>query len=266
MINLLGKSMVFLHTLISLVAMTWAVGLFLQFTDWGWKEPRQELDVRIASEFDKSAAALDQAVRVRNLVLPAVAPAEAALADAEAQYPKNHIYYLQEIEKLRGEPLLPGKPSFVEAKGAFEVKDFKNLDEFKGRPAFDNGKITGKPVFDNKIEGLEKPLVAYRADLEKLKEDVTKVQKQIEAVLDETGKITFNLTGMDDTGKKTSGAIGLYDLVDAEYRFMTQARHEFEEIKPIWAQTLEEARLYTLRRAVLEQTLERLKKAAAARR
>jgi hypothetical protein len=258
-INFMGKSLVFLHTLISLVAMAWAIGLFLQFTDWGWKEPRQELETRIASEFDKSAAALKLAVKARDMVLPPIKPAHDRIAEAEARYPANHLFYLQELEKLRGEPLLPGKASFLAAKGAFEAKEFKG----PGLP-LDNNKATGKPILETKIEGLEKPLLEYRSDLDKVKGEVVKVEKDIEAVLEKTKEITYTLTGMDDTGKKVT--IGLYDLVDAEYESLTRARAEYEDLKPIWAQTLEEARLYSTRRVGLETILDSLKKTAATRR
>src|SRR5262249_12083200 len=39
--NNLGKLMVLLHLALSMLALTWAASIFLQFTDWGWKEPRK---------------------------------------------------------------------------------------------------------------------------------------------------------------------------------------------------------------------------------
>src|SRR6185503_11045415 len=96
------------------------------------------------------------AVKARDLVLPPVQPAQLRRDDAEAQYPVNHLFYLQELEKLRGEPVVPGKASFVDAKGAFEAKEIKG----PGLP-LEGNKITGKPILDARIEGLDKPLVTY---------------------------------------------------------------------------------------------------------
>jgi hypothetical protein len=232
--------------LISLVAMTWAAGLFLQFTDWGWKEPRQELDVRIPSEYDKSVAALKQAVRARDLVLPAVKPAELLLADAESHYPQNHLFYVQQVQRLRdsAEPI--------------EIKAIKtpNLP-------LDNGKQTGKPILEDKIDGLDKSLVRYGEDLEKVKEENVKVQKEINALVDQSQQLTYLLTGKNNAGERET--FGLYEMVDAEYGALTAARREKEELKPSWADTLEEARRYKQRRVGLEKTLDRLKKAWARR-
>lgn len=261
MINYLGKLFVFAYVLLALIAMAWSVGLFLQFTDWGWKEPRQDLDTRIASEYDKSTAVVKQAVRARDAILPLVKPAEEALVDAEDYYPKNHIFYLQQLENLRGEPL-PGKPSFTPAKDAIEVKTLKTADEGKG-PALPLDKAqVGKPQFDQKIEGLDKTWVTYRADLEKIKEETVKVEKEIEKILAETQKVTFQLTGKDDAGKKLT--YGIYELLDAEYQALVQARKELDEFKPSWARRLDEARTYVERRAVLQQALDRLRKSLEA--
>lgn len=240
MLNYLGKLFVLIHTLLSVVAMTWALGLFLDLTDWGWKEPRQELEGKIASEYDKSAAALKQAVRVRDLVYPAVKPARDALRDAESQFPQNHLFYVQELKKLR------------DSTDPIEVRELKTEPDPKG-------KVTGKPVFDAKLEGLDKSLVAYAMELQTAKEEAVKVEEEITDVLKETQKVTFQLTGKDDSGKQVT--YGLYDLVDAEYKALTRARQEKDELKPIWAQSLEEARLYTVRRNALEQRVRQLEKA-----
>jgi hypothetical protein len=254
MINFLGKSLVFIHTLISLLAMTWAAGLFLQFSDWGWKEPHQELDgTKIASEFDKSSAALKQALRGRDLTVPFAAPAYKALIAVEERFPGQHLYYIEELEKLRGAPR-PKKPALVEYKENIAVMTVKS-------PA---GPLD-KTGLEDKVEGLDKSLVAYRADLETVKEKNVEKEKEYEKVVEKSAEVTYQLTGKDDTGKKTSGNIGLYDLLDAEYQFLTEARKERDELKPIWAETLNEADNYSRRREVLERSLDRLKKAAAAR-
>jgi hypothetical protein len=249
MLNYLGKTLVFVHFALSVTALTWAGGLFLQFTDFGWKEPKQDLDVRIASEFDKSAAAVKIAVRARDIALPLIKPAQDSLAQAERIYPQNHLYYVRELEKLRGEPL-PGKAGTIEAKDTIDVTEFKGLDG----PLW-----LGKPVPGAKIEGLDKSLLKYRKIYEDRKEEIAAEEVAIQKVLADTTKITQNLTGKNEAGMRVM--LGIYDLVDAEYLALTEARKEREELKPIWAQRLEEARLYTERRSVLENTLSRLQRA-----
>ncbi len=260
MFNYLGKLCLFAYVVLCLIALAWSAGLYLQFTDWGWKEPRQDLDTRIPSEFDKSMALVKQAVRSRDVTLAYVKPAQDALIEAERYYPTNHLFYIQELEKLRGEPLV-GKGSFAEAKEAIEVKALKVSEDGKGPAIPLNKALVGRPELADKIEGLDKTLVAYRAELEKVKEETVKVEKDIEKILAETQKITFALTGKDDAGKKLT--YGLYELVDAEYQALVQARKEREEFKPQWARQLEEARTYVERRAVLERRLAQLRGALA---
>ena len=50
--NKIGKTLVFLNLVLSLMALTWAGAIFLQQVDWGWKEPRKEIDGRVPSEID----------------------------------------------------------------------------------------------------------------------------------------------------------------------------------------------------------------------
>src|SRR5271165_5160726 len=98
--NRIGKILVVLNTAICLVALAWAIGLFFQITDWGWKEPRTELGLRVPSEYDKRAAAFKDAVRARDALMPALKPAQASLREAEARFPQNHLFYKAELARL----------------------------------------------------------------------------------------------------------------------------------------------------------------------
>ena len=101
MMNRIGKGLVLVNTAASLVALAWAAGVFFQFTDWGWKEPRSELGLRIPSEYDKRTATFKEAVKARDMALPALQPAWASLREAEERFPQNHLFYNQELARLR---------------------------------------------------------------------------------------------------------------------------------------------------------------------
>lgn len=139
MVNKLGKALVLAQVALSVLAMTWAAGIFLQFTDWGWREPRKELDVRVASEYDKRAAALKETLKARDLALVRVKPAQDALRDAQQRFPANHLYYVQELARLRA------------STGAVDLMAILYKDGF---PQLDTPNNTGKPLLEKAPDGV----------------------------------------------------------------------------------------------------------------
>jgi hypothetical protein len=237
--NKLGKLLVLLHTALSVVAMAGALGVFLQFVDWGWKEPRKQLDQRVASEYDKRAAALKEAAKARDIAFARVKPAQDALRDAQQRFAGNHLVYLDKLDKLRN------------AIGALEVKEIKyNKD---GVVLDTPGKVTGLPVFELKVDGIEKSYSAYQADLKK-------INGEIDDTVKETRKWTEALEAISDQLLGKNGAPGLYALLEDEKKAQDQAFFEKEYLQPRWARALEEAELFMSRRVGLEQTLQGLKK------
>jgi hypothetical protein len=79
MMNFFGKFLVLIHALLSVAGMSWAIMIFLQARDLGWKEPyKEELEkgsVLHASEYDKSQAAVVEAARTRDRIYAQVKPA-----------------------------------------------------------------------------------------------------------------------------------------------------------------------------------------------
>jgi hypothetical protein len=243
--NRIGKGLVLVHTAVSIVALAWAAGLFLQFTDWGWKEPRSNLGLRIPSEYDKRAAAFKEAVKARDLALPALKPAWQALRDAEVRFPQNHLFYEQELARLRS------------ASEPIEVKSVKRA----GGIILDTpGKRIGKPVLEEKVEGIAKSYDSYRADLNKINETIDQEVKEIRAWTDKAQKVTFLLGGKDDTGKLVNNTVGIYGLLEVEKQAQDQARFEKEYLEPIWASALNQAEVFQTRRAGLEVELDRLRR------
>lgn len=248
--NHIGKLLVLLHTGASLVALGWAAGVFFQFTDWGWKEPRKDLDVRIASEFDKRAAAIREALKARDLIVPGMRPAQLALRDAENSLGVNHIYYVRDLAELRT------------AAGDLEIKEVKfkggtlELDT-KNRP-------TGKPLLGDKIDGINKSFAGYVVELKKLQKEIDDETRKVREETEKVKDITFALTGKDDAGMVVK--TGLYALLENENIAQANALSERDyELRPKWASARNEAqqlrsRTLSLERRNLELTNE-LKKA-----
>ena len=165
MMNRIGKGLVLAHLSISVVALAWAAGLFLQFTDWGWKEPRSQLGLRVPSEYDKRTAAFRDAVKARDIAVSGLRPAWLALQSAEERFPKNHLFYNQELARLRGssEPIKP----------------------------------LGNPELDEKAKGIEKSFDSYLADLRKVNEEIGIQVKEIRDWTDKAEGVAQVLNGKE---------------------------------------------------------------------
>jgi hypothetical protein len=258
MINLLAKSLVLLHTILSLAGMTWAIMIVLQAKDFGWKEPYKEVleytkeggeksSVRHASTFDKSQAALIEAVKTRDLTYSYVKPALDSLRFTEPYLPSNQLFYLAELKRLR------------EAPDKIDVKRLQDV----GMRVEDNTRNLGKPVAEvEALKNIDKSYKAYQGDLKTLYKQIDDVEDDIRKIVNETKKITADLTGTDETNKYVQP--GLYNLIDLEYKAQGQIKTEMEDIKPKRSKAVENARLFQYTRAGLEEALDRLKGIAPA--
>jgi hypothetical protein len=242
--NRIGKGLVLLHAAVSLLALAWAAGLFLKFTDWGWKEPRTELGMRIPSEYDKRVAALQEAVKARDVALYGLKTAQASLREAEARFPQNHLFYQQELARLRS------------ATDPIEVKSVKRA----GPIVLDTpGKAIGRPVLEEKVEGIEKSYDSYMADLKKINEACDTEVKETSGWIEKEKAVTFLLNGKDDAKKDVKTTKGIYALLEVEKAAQDQAKFEKDYLQPVWARALEEAELYGSLHARLKKTLEGLR-------
>ena len=243
--NRIGKALVLVHTAVSIVALSWAVGLFFQFTDWGWKEPRSVQGLRIPSEYDKRTAAFKEGVHGRDLALVGLEQARLNLRDAKEHFAQNHLFYKQELARLGSSP------------DPIEVKYIARA----GKIVLDTpGKTIGKPVLKDKVEGITKSYDSYLADLKKINEEIDQAVKELSDWIAKTKGITFILNGKDDLGKEQKNTVGIYALLEREKQAQDQAQLEKEYILPIRAQRRQEAELLVERRASLQETLDRLKK------
>jgi hypothetical protein len=256
MINKLAKTLVLLHTALSLAGLTWALVIFFQGRDLGWIAPAKEVveynmpdgtpkaSVRHASVFDRSTAAYTLALDSRNRTYAAVQPAIDALRKAEPFLPENHLYYVAELKRLK------------DATDKIEVKRLKDGGVTLDVPTY------GKPVLeDAALANITKSSVVYQKELDELFKEIDVLDKDIKKVVEATKLFTTQLTGTDENNKYIQP--GLYQLVDLEYKAQTQLKVEMEEIKPNWSKAIEQARLYRYRRGDLESTLQKLRPAPA---
>lgn len=243
MFNTLGKTLVMIHVVASLLAMTAAAGIYLQQIDWGWKEPRKYLEQRVPSEIDKRAAALEEAYKGLALVVPELKPAQEQLRAAEGRFGPNHLYYVKELARLRRDQK-PIKP----------VKEIKMKD---GRPVLDVP-VIGRPEYDKDDSLIAKSYQSYRGDLGALRGEIKKVEEEIAALVSQEKELTLKLIGeKDDMGKVVRP--GLYELKEIERRRATQVQFEIDYLKPRWLDTLNEAQSFRERRVDLEETLEAIR-------
>jgi hypothetical protein len=243
--NRIGKGLVLVHTAASIVALSWAAGLFLQFTDWGWKEPRSEMGFRVPSEYDKRAASFKDAVKTVAATVPPLVPARKAWHDAEERFGENHLFYNEELARLRESTEL-----------TLVVKPIK----MAGEVVLDTPRI-GKPVLDEApIKEITKSYLLYAADLKAINDNIQKENEKLREWTDKAEKITVLLNAKDKDNKRRKDAVGIYDLLEGEKKAQDQADAEKEYLQPIWVRALREAARLTEVREDLETTLERLQK------
>jgi hypothetical protein len=270
--NFLAKSLVLIHTILSVAAMAWAITVVLQARDFGWERPYKEVLeykqdgepkswVFHASEYDKSEAQLREAKKNRDNLFVFVMPALDSLRETEPYLPQNHLYYVAMLKELRESP-----------------KDKLDVFRFKDGGLTLETPVVGKPELEAKpIPGVNKSYKRYHEDLQKLigkmtwdKADpktrkiiapgeIDKVEEEINIIVVATKAVTAKLTGTDEANKYVEP--GIYKLIDLEFQAQVQLRNEIEEIKPHWSKAIEQARLFVNRRNNLEATLEKLKAA-----
>ncbi|MCI0682669.1 MAG: hypothetical protein L0Y71_11235 [Gemmataceae bacterium] len=241
MINVLGKVLVMIHVALSLLALTWAAAVFLQFVDWGWTTPRLVVSEHVPSELDKRLAAYNEAVKSRDRALPALKKSQEALFDAMDRYAQNHLFYRDELARLEKSPdkLVVKEVAFTD--GALEL----------------DVRRTGKPVLKEDVPGMDKSYLKELEGLAKRRQEIDKLVAEHRDWTEKARVITAQLNGLDDDGNKTK--VGLYELLEHEAQAQARIRFEKAYIQPQWADALKEAQDSTERRERLEQTLERLK-------
>src|SRR5882672_3819896 len=169
MMNFVAKTLVLMQVVLSLAGMTWALMLFVQGRDLGWKEPGMEVFeygsdgnpstkpgavMRFASDYDKSVVAVQEAGATRDRAYRYVEPALESNAVTEKYLPENHLFYWKEKTRLRNER------SDEDKKTEFKVRRLKNA----GHALTPKDGDLGTPEFeDEAIAMIKKPYLEYKA-------------------------------------------------------------------------------------------------------
>lgn len=245
MINYLGKTLVFLTLAGSLFALTWAAAIFFQKVDWGWKEPRKDLDQRVASELDKRIAAHAQALRAVARFKDEPARSHGELLTVRRAFPANHLFYVAELKRLRESPDDP-----LDVKGV----------QYSGGVIQLDAPVVGKPVLAEAVTGITKSREGYEAELASVQKAITKTNQAIEAWVAKEKELTLKLIGVrDDQGKVVK--MGVYDLLEEEKRAQDQARYERDEyLEPRTVRARQEASQQRDRNRRMQGTLDRFLK------
>jgi hypothetical protein len=244
--NSLGKLLVLLHVALSVVALAWATGLYLQFLDYGWLEPRADLDKRVASEFDKRVVALQHARAAVDRAMRDVNPRVDRLYDARESFAQNELVFMAELERLRTETAKDGKDlTFL-------------TPTVKGGRLVLKDKDYSAPMLTDKLKGIVKSYKGYRDERTDLETKILGELKEHQKLTEEHAVISRVLNGKLVDGKKAEP--GVYDLLEEEQVGQRHAKDELFYLEKVWAPVLQESEVFVERRARLERTLRDLEK------
>ncbi len=287
--NNLGKTLVLINLVLSILLLSWAALLVLHPVDWGWAEPRKAFgsagekkdNERIASKIDERIAAYSKFHEAKQLALPNVQPAQDRLNQSAHYLGFNRRLYRAELARL-DRPNIPAQDLALAAvlTGAkkppaqFEVRSVK-LDP-KGQLALQPDQPWGHPVLDKVVlvevftaagkpdkAKIEKPYSVYLTELADRMREVREVSLRItgdekakqEGLTQKLKKQTVWLNGLFDEKDGKLLEPGLYQLLDMETDLQRKVLAELEALQPLWVSELRNADQLRLRRQSLEKRL-----------
>jgi hypothetical protein len=264
MINLLGKSLAFVHVSLSILLLGFAFAIYLNPVDFGWKEPRRfwndqpnkkEENLLVASEFDKAEAAVRKMARFRDDDLYQLGMAQEKLAAIEPWLGKNHIKGMDLLEKLEN------------GKGEFNIDELQFNDKDKLVLEPDAPAKLGFPQLApvKREPAINMSFAGYVAQLRKLDGDIDKVETAMKELVNKEVAITLRLIGDTDPDgtprRHADGSIirpGWHYLIELEMDAQQQLKKELEYLQPLWVKELVDAQLLVGRRDLLLQRLAEL--------
>jgi hypothetical protein len=246
MFNVIARALVLVYTTASVLVLGWALATFLKLDDYGWIEPHKVWDgkdtgYRVASQLDKRTAALFDAMRTRERSVLAIEPALATLNETMDRFPKNHLFYLGELDKLRN------------AEGAIDPKAIK-WD--KGKIVTDTpGKAIGRPVLEGDIPEVKKSLKTALEEKKKVDEDIAKIGPENKELQKQIDDVTITLYGTKDD-KGMSVDIGLYEVLEKEKGHQDKIEAEKVDITPVYVDAERRLETFLDRLRSMQRTLE----------
>lgn len=251
--NLISKSLVQAHLVVSVLALAWALSLYFDPVDWGWKTPRKEVDYVIASELDKRRAEEKETYRRRDFHYPAVKDGWPAIREAEEFFVQNNLWYRKELDRLAAHP---EKIEVYPLKYVDGILELETKDSSLGKPAYkDNKEKKEEPLPD-----LEKSLKSYQADLQEIYKTAEKLEREFRDWQLKQKENSEAKIGKFDNGKQTKK--GLLDLRAIEIEMQARILDEIRYLQPREVVFRRDAEIYRERRKTLEEDLERALKNA----
>jgi hypothetical protein len=243
----LGKILVLLTTALSWSLAVWVYGAYTQAIDWGWKEPRKDIEKkRVPSELDKRKQQVEAARASAERAQAALHQARTNLHLAQIQYPANHLQYNNILNTLAS---APGKIT---------------VPEIVPGPL---GPLA-MPTFDQKpIQGLNRSEQGLLAELRDLQAQIDVQVTALKALDKEQKAITQRLSPLKGANDQVVRK-GLDDLAEVEAQTQFRLREEMARLRPTWTRELANAQLLIDRRESLRRRLDELRqknKVAAAR-
>jgi hypothetical protein len=241
----LGKILVLLT-----VALSWGLAILVlaahtQAIDFGWKEPRKDIDRKpIPSEVKKRQQEIDLAAAAAPRAQAALRAARKNLQEAQSQYPQNHLWYNEQLALLLRSP----NPIKVE-----EIK----LDA-KGKMALLPQSPIGRPVLDGVVPGLTKSEQGLWAEYQDLQSQIDVQVTTLQKLDQERKAITLRMSPIKD-GEGKVVRKGLDDLADVEAQLQLKLREEIDRVRPLWTRELANAQLLLDRKMILQRRLDELK-------
>jgi hypothetical protein len=261
--NTIGKTLVFFNLIVSLLAMTWGTGIFLQQLDWGWKEPRKELGVRIPSEYDKRAVVLNLVYDGYLKVKPALQPARDNYDSARVMLAPNHLLYVQKLSELDSgpDPIKVLRLDYI--KGILKLTGNKKTDPDRLNPPEFGLALNGAEGGPRENDPIAKSIKGYLEELEGLRVKSKGAFAKIEELAKNDQSLTIRLVGEVIIDPKTKEILdeipGLYELQEIEKRLQAQYKVEMEYIRPIRELAVNDAMRFLVQKADLEEKLKELK-------
>jgi hypothetical protein len=241
----LGKILVLLT-----VALSWGLtilvfGAYTQAIDFGWKEPRKDLEKKpIPSELKKRQQEIELAVAAAPRLQAALQTARRNLHEAQLQFPINHLWYNEQLALLLRSP------------NPIKVDEIK-LDA-KGKMALMPASPIGRPVLEGVVPGLNKSEQGLWAEYQDLQSQIDVQVATLQKLDQERKAITLRMSPVKDGEGKVLRK-GLDDLVDVEALHQQKLREEIDRIRPLWTRELANAQLLLDRRMILQRRLDELK-------
>jgi hypothetical protein len=250
--NSVGKALVLINLVLSIVLMTWALILIVQPVDYAWKEPRKvwvtsppegkkEPSERIASRIDERVAGYEKLREARGNAVAWARKTAKDLAQVQGGFGYNHLAYRREAERLWQAPGTIAIEEIRKPDGTYTVKRVP-------------GQLWEMPIWDQPVPGVDKSYTQYLLDLWKTAKETEEVSKRIGTLHGQQEKLTVQLNGVRGKDGKVVEP-GYYDLLETEAEAYKKLREALEYEKPLWVMELLNAQYLRERRQRLEKRL-----------